>query len=66
MASSVEEAIQNSHQNGIEKIENDGKSEFDLLKKECQKWKDKSDRLQTQLDETMSEVAVANCVKVML
>ena len=63
MASSVEGAIQNSHENGIEKIENDKKSEIDLLKEECQKWRDKSERLQTELDETKSEVAVANCVK---
>ena len=65
MASSVEEGMANSHENGIKNNEDDDSlSELNLLKEECQKWKSKSQQLQTELDETKSEVAVANCVKV--
>ena len=64
MASYVEEGMANSHENGIEVDKNKESSELDLLKTECQKWKNKSDQLQTELNETKSEVAVANCVKV--
>ena len=65
MASYTEAKMANSHENGIENNENVEKmSELDLLKVECQKWKSKSEQLQNELDETKSEVVVANCVKV--
>ena len=67
MASHVEEGMSNSHENGLEIDKNEGSlSQLDLLKTECQKWKKKSEQLQTELNETKSEVAVANCVKVFL
>ena len=64
MASYIEEGIANSHENGIEIEKRMDSSELDLLKTECQKWKNKSEKLQTELNEIKSEVAVANCVKV--
>ena len=64
MASYIEEGIANSHENGIEIEKKMDSSELDLLKTECQKWKNKSEKLQTELNEIKSEVAVANCVKV--
>ena len=65
MASSPEEAVAKRHGNGVEITENGEKiSEIDLIKAECQKWKIKSEQLQTELDETKSEVTVANCLKV--
>ena len=64
MATYVEEGMANSHENGIEIEKKNESSELDLLKTECQKWKNKSEQLQTELNETKSEVAVANCVKV--
>ena len=65
MASSVEECMANSNENGIEMEKgNEPLSELDLLKVECQKWKSNSEKLQTELNETKSEVAVANCVRV--
>ena len=64
MASYVEEGMANSHENGIEIDKNNESPELNLLKTECQKWKSKSEQLQTELNETKSEVAVANCVKV--
>ena len=65
MASSPEEAMAKRHGNGVEITENGEKiSEIDLIKAECQKWKIKSEQLQTELDETKSEVTVANCLKV--
>ena len=65
MASSPEEAMAKRHGNGVEITENGEKiSEIDFIKAECQKWKIKSEQLQTELDETKSEVTVANCLKV--
>ena len=65
MASSPEEAMAKRHGNGVEITENGEKiSEIDLIKAECQKWKIKSEQLQTELNETKSEVTVANCLKV--
>ena len=65
MASSPEEAVAKRHGNGVEITENGEKiSEIDLIMAECQKWKIKSEQLQTELDETKSEVTVANCLKV--
>ena len=65
MASSPEEAMAKRQGNGVEITENGEKiSEIDLIKAECQKWKIKSEQLQTELDETKSEVTVANCLKV--
>ena len=65
MASSPEEAMAKGHGNGVEITENGEKiSEIDLIKAECQKWKTKSEQLQRELDETKSEVTVANCLKV--
>ena len=65
MASSPEEAVAKRHGNGVEITENGEKiSEIDLIKAECQRWKIKSEQLQTELDETKSEVTVANCLKV--
>ena len=65
MASYIEEGIANSHENGIETEKKMDSSQLDLLKTECQKWKNKSEKLQTELNEIKSEVAVANCVKVL-
>lgn len=65
MASSPEEAMAKGHGNGVEITENGEKmSEIDLIMAECQKWKIKSEQLQRELDETKSEVTVANCLKV--
>ena len=65
MASSPEEAMAKGHGNGVEITENGEKiSETDLIMAECQKWKTKSEQLQRELDETKSEVTVANCLKV--
>ena len=53
MASSPEEAMAKRHGNGVEITENGEKiSEIDLIKAECQKWKIKSEQLQTELNET--------------
>ena len=64
MASSVEDTTRNSHENGLKDTAENEISEIDLLKVECKNWKDQTERLQTELNETKSEVAVANCLKV--
>ena len=64
MASSVEDATRSSHENGLKDSTENEISEINLLKVECKNWKDQTERLQTELNETKSEVAVANWLKV--
>ena len=65
MASSVEDNISSNHENGLEDKNGDCTiTDIDTLKNECLKWKSKSEKLQTELDDTKSEVTVANCIKV--
>ena len=65
MASSVEDNISSNHENGVEDKNGDCTiTDIDTLKNECLKWKSKSEKLQTELDDTKSEVTVANCIKV--
>ena len=65
MASSAQESLSSSHENGTENSNGDKSlTDIDSLKDECLKWKTKSEKLQTELDDTKSEVTVANCIKV--
>ena len=65
MASSVEDSISSNHENGLEDKNGDGSTtDIDSLKNECLKWKTKSEKLQTELNDSKSEVTVANCIKV--
>ena len=67
MASSAQDNKSSTHENGTDKSNGDmSVTDIDTLKNECLKWKTKSEKLQTELDDTKSEVTVANCIKVMI
>ena len=67
MASSAQDDKSSAHENGTDKSNGDmSVTDIDTLKNECLKWKTKSEKLQTELDDTKSEVTVANCIKVMI
>ena len=65
MASSAQDSLSSTRENGTENSNGDKSlTDIDSLKDECLKWKTKSEKLQTELDDTKSEVTVANCIKV--
>merc|ERR1719210_1314794 len=64
MASPAQDSKPGTHENGTDNGNGDMTiSDIDILKNECLKWKTKSEKLQTELDDTKSEVTVANCIK---
>ena len=65
MASPAQDSKPGTHENGTDNGNGDMTiTDIDTLKNECLKWKTKSEKLQTELDDTKSEVTVANCIKV--
>ena len=67
MASSAQDSLSSTRENGTENSNGDKSlTDIDSLKDECLKWKTKSEKLQTELDDTKSEVTVANCIKVII